>query len=185
MSTELLDCEACHLLWSRPVVRGRKPSICPTCKWLGYRPRPRPRTEQRSGAFGLCISDCGRTAAGFASENNDCTVRSIGHATNSGYAAAHAFMAHNGRRPRRGAYFQAILARHQRTPILGHRIQPHPIRQTKGLAALLRFHPELAEGTWILHSTRHASAIIDGVVYDTFNSTGKVYDLAWSVTPAT
>lgn len=181
---EQLLCEGCHLYWTRTVTRGRKPRICDTCRWMGITPVriPTIKVPSTNRAGSLVINDAGRGTSGIVGETNDCTVRALATATGKPYATAWTFMADNGRRKRKGAPFQSILRRNAHTA-LGFKFTPYPVQRSRGLASLLRRHPFLASGTWILHSTSHVSTMKDGILYDSFDSTNKIYDQVWFVTP--
>lgn len=144
----------------------------PTAKRVSA-PKPKPSN--------LILNDAGKSAVGMAREANDCTVRALAIACGVNYRDAYEFMRRNGRKPGKGAPFSLIIRRHNGL-VLGHRLETAlAIRPARGLKTFLERNPRLRTGTWILHSTHHASTLKEGKLYDSFDSTRKTFDGAWAV----
>ena len=104
------------------------------------------------------ISDGGATAEGF-NETNDCVVRAIAIAARIPYTRAHKLVAkETGRRPRRGTQgFLAMMSRvriGQRRVGLGRRY------------TVAKFVEQFPKGRYLVRKSRHAFAVVDGVVHD-------------------
>lgn len=167
-------------------------SICVSCMstfaaWDGERccpacvPRFRPRKAIKP-AVPFDATDGGRKADGFQSETNDCTVRALAVATGSRYADAHRWLQRRGRRMRKGCHFASIVGAFG-SNVLGHRLEFTPLVVAKGLRAAIERNPQIAVGTWIIHSTHHVAVLRDGKLLDSFDSSRKVIDRAWRVLP--
>lgn len=123
----------------------------------------------------------GATSAG---ETRDCTVRALSNASGLHYDDAHALLKKYGRKNRRGAFFSTMLKAyneagfvlnsvHGTTGAARHaaRISAHQAEKGVTLAKLL---PKLAFGEYIVNTTGHAVAVVNGKIIDTFdNPAGK------------
>lgn len=173
---ESLTCEVCRYTWTRQLTRGRKPRVCPSCQYFGHKPAPRINREA------VVFTDGGQRDAGIR-DTNDCTVRAMATATNSPYDVAHTFMAENGRRKGKGAFFESILARN------GYRALGYTFTRTatfyrsRGIKSAMARNPQLRTGTWILKMRTHVATLKDGKVYDSFDSSRKDVLWAWKVEP--
>lgn len=111
--------------------------------------------------------------AAFA-ERNDCTVVAVAAAAEVSYAEAHAFLAANGRKPRRGMYFSQFMA--GRTELLGWKVvEEHPATLTGGRAypTLARVAARYRKGRYIAVKRGHAFAIVEGTVVDATRMGGR------------
>lgn len=151
---------------------------CPACQ-------PRPRFRDHRNLPPTVPFDCtdgGRLDSGFASESNDCTVRALAVATDSSYAEAHAWLRQRGRKMRHGCHFKMIM---RVNPVcLGFEMKRESIVRSKGVRTAIERNPQLAVGTWIIHSTQHVAVLRDGKLLDSFDSSRKIVDTAWRVVPA-
>lgn len=175
---ETLYCDGGHW-FERRVVRGRKPSLCPSCKravQIVRNPNPRPRTPSSN----LVIADGGKKEAGFAGEKNDCTVRAVALACDVPYRDAYLFMQKNGRRKNKGSYFHSVVMVNN-YDILGKQVKPEGILAAKGIKTALLRNPKLRKGTWMVHMTHHVAVLKDGVLMDSFDSSRKQINGAWRV----
>lgn len=179
---EVLHCETCGKLWNRQIQRGRKPRICEECRYWGYKPAPVKRITQTTAA--LILTDGGRKNEGIPWESSDCTVRALATATGRPYSEAYAFMAANGRKKGKGAYFNQALYRNKNL-VLGHKFtSPNVFHRARGIKTTLQRNPYLRYGTWILQMQGHVATLKNGVLLDSFDSTRKEVRGAWQVTPA-
>ncbi len=94
----------------------------------------------------------------FAFERKDCTVRAFSTAANIPYQDAHAAMELGGRKPKRGVYTPAALAKLkplvESTPVIRKRI------------TLQAFCKRFPEGRYLMRRKGHAFAVVDGKAYD-------------------
>lgn len=123
----------------------------------------------------------GATSAG---ETRDCTVRALSNAAAIHYDNAHALLKKHGRKDRRGAYFGTMLKAYTEAGFVldsvhgttisarcAARIAQHQAQDGVTLAKLL---PKLAFGEYIVNTTGHAVAVVNGKIIDTFdNPAGK------------
>lgn len=175
---ETLYCDGGHW-FERRVVRGRKPSLCPSCKravQIVRNPNRRPRTPSSS----LVIADGGKSEEGFGAEKNDCTVRALAVACDVSYRDAYLFMSRNGRRKNKGSYFHQVIARNG-GEVLGRKIEAENLVPAKGIKTAFLRNPKLRTGTWLVHSTHHVAVIKNGKLIDSFDSSRKILDGAWKV----
>lgn len=173
---ETLRCEVCSFVWTRPVTRGRKPRVCDFCRRYGNKPAPKVNRES------VIYTDGGQKDAGVRDTNN-CTVRALANATGRPYMEAHTFMADNGRRHGKGAYFRTVLESNG-NKALGHRFVFTRIQPSRGIKTLMERNPHLKRGTWILKMRTHVATLKDGKLYDSFDSSRKDILWAWEVLPA-
>lgn len=177
MATETLWCRQCGSGFTRIVKRGRKPELCYRCRPVAKPPQVRPGV----GVQRLVITDGGRNEIG-GFETNDCTVRALSLATGSGYKAAHAFLAANGRRKGRGCYFEQIVYRNNFT-VLGCKLEHTYLVKSRGLNMALTRNPCLRRGTWILQMKGHVATLKAGKLMDSFDSSRKEIRGAYRVSP--
>lgn len=175
---ETLRCGGCWNLWQREVVRGRKPSICPTCRGIYSLVRSPVKKVSPAVRIGRVeFTDGGR---GAINETNDCTVRALALACEIPYADAHRFLAQAGRKARKGVVFSRVL-REAGNVVLGHKfVYRQPVR-AKGLMAFLRRNPWAKRGTYVLQMTRHVAVLKNGKLLDSFDSAGKIIGGAWMI----
>lgn len=186
MEYEMLRCEHCNYSFERQVQRGRKPRLCEFCRMDGVKLRPkapitRPASNPGRAVVGsLVISDGGKSEAGYGFERNDCTVRAIAVACEAPYAQAYTFMARNGRRKNKGAFFHSIIARNSNA-VLGKSLTPIAVNPAKGIRVFLQRNPQMRKGTFVIHMTRHVAVLRNGQLVDSFDSSRKVINGAWLV----
>lgn len=94
----------------------------------------------------------------FNFESNDCTVRAITVAFKMPYCDTHRMLAKWGRVQRRGIYLSQFM---KQTPVINE--QKH-IHKTCFMT-ILSFVKKFPKGTYLCRKSRHAFAIIDGIVY--------------------
>ncbi len=123
----------------------------------------------------------GATSTG---ETRDCTVRALSNAGGLHYDQAHALLKKHGRKDRRGAFFGTMLIAYNEADFVldsvhgttasaraAARIAKHEAQEGISLAKLL---PKLAFGEYIVNTTGHAVAVVNGKIIDTFdNPAGK------------
>lgn len=133
----------------------------------------------------LIKSDGGRSLSGFLHERNDCTVRALAVLTEAGYERAHNALAVAGRKDCDGFRFgdwryrgripMGLLANGGRK---GHIIPIYSgevariVRQA-GARTFARVSAVLNTGKWIFESTDHVAAVVDGQIYDAFDSSRR------------
>jgi hypothetical protein len=128
-------------------------------------------------------SDGGKTAEGFAHENNDCTVRALANSTGLSYKASHEIARKAGRRNGSGMTTEklrkmmGLLQNYTVTEVTvpaptvvpGVRFLRRSLRRTKRLGGISvnEFLWRLPkQGAFYLCCTTHAFAVVDGVLRD-------------------
>jgi hypothetical protein len=123
----------------------------------------------------------GATSAG---ETRDCTVRALSNATGMHYDKAHAILHKYGRKNRRGAYFSTMFRAyseagfildsvHGTTTAAKHAGRISGRKASEGIT-LAKMLPKLAFGEYIVNTTGHAVAVVNGKIIDTYdNPAGK------------
>ncbi len=121
---------------------------------------------------------------GFETERNDCVVRALQEVTGVPYRDAHAYVSREfKRKQRRGVNVDKTLRRveQEKATVFGYRVFVRQV-EPKGLAYRRNvwgnvnqkaIYPTVADtlykirqGRWLLCSSRHAWAVIDGVIHD-------------------
>lgn len=123
----------------------------------------------------------GATSAG---ETRDCTVRALSNASEMPYDQAHALLKKHGRKDRRGAFFSTMLKAYNEAGFVLDSV--HGTTHSARYAALIskrkaqegitlaNILPKLAFGEYIVNTTGHAVAVVNGKIIDTFdNPAGK------------
>lgn len=108
---------------------------------------------------GFVCSDGGMKSSGFK-EHNDCAVRAYVHFKDVSYDKAHALFKANGRKDRKGTHYFTIMK------VLGRTNEKGGMTVNQ----LMRQHPGK---TMYVVIRRHALAIVNGIIHDTFKSGGK------------
>jgi hypothetical protein len=117
-------------------------------------------------------------------ETRDCTVRALANATEMPYDQAHAVLKKHGRKDRKGAFFPTLKAAYEECGFVlygiygttksaryASRIAKQEADTGTTLAKLL---PKLGFGEYIVNTTGHAVAVVNGKIIDTFdNPAGK------------
>jgi hypothetical protein len=133
----------------------------------GYPIKPRKRRVNR---IPFKQTDGGKNHAGFLKENRDCTVRSLALAAGINYSDAHKCCSEAGRRPRQGlldhGIQKAVSLASSRFGITAKLIAP-----PHGTFAQMR--EKYNQGRYIFTSSRHAFAVIDGVLHDSWHVGGR------------
>jgi len=131
-------------------------------------------------------NDGGRAKAGYKGEASDCVTRSIAIATGLPYQQVYDEMAHGNetqRKPRLSARARARKHHNARTAAHGIIVQRKWFKDfmhsigwvwvpTMGIGTGCTVHlnsDELPKGRLIVSVSRHYTAVIDGVIHDTFN----------------
>lgn len=121
-------------------------------------------------AHHFVYSQAGRPAT--MCETNDCTVKTLAHATGISYTEAHNICASYGRKPRRAHkdWFRMMLEisrglEHSLAHLKFQRVSYVGTRDCSTLEAFVEKHPH---GTFILDIRNHVFAVKDGKVYDAF-----------------
>lgn len=119
----------------------------------------------------------GATSAG---ETRDCTVRALSNAAGMHYDNAHALLKKHGRKDRRGAFFGTMLAAYTEAGFVLDSV--HGTTGSARCAArvskrkaddgitLAKILPKLAFGEYIVNTTGHAVAVVNGKIIDTFDN---------------
>lgn len=120
----------------------------------------------------------------YRRERNDCTVCALSNALMIPYEKAHAFLQLQGRSYGHG--FRIRTALYGRAELLGHRITQvvggFLARQIAARMRLSTFVQRFPEGNYIVRVSRHAFAVIDGVVVDReWQSERRIVTDAWRV----
>ncbi len=117
-------------------------------------------------------------------ERNDCTVRSLASASGMHYDKAHELLKKHGRKNGCGAFFSTMLKAygeadfvlesvHGTTGAARHASYIANRQLSEGIT-LAKILPKLAFGEYIVNTTGHAVAIVNGRIIDTFdNPAGK------------
>lgn len=109
----------------------------------------------------------------FLHERNDCTVRALKNVTAVPYQDAHEWFKRHGRRDGHGVKLMSILRSVAilKTIVYGYRVTIHLDAMHRAdrltLAEVTRRYPK---GKYILTTSGHAIALIDGVVHDAFKA---------------
>ena len=123
----------------------------------------------------------GATSAG---ETRDCTVRALSNASGMHYDQAHELLKKHGRKNRCGAFFGTLLKAYGAADFVLESVHGttgaarHAARIAKRQASdgitLAKMLPKLAFGEYIVNTTGHAVAVVNGKIIDTFdNPAGK------------
>lgn len=124
----------------------------------------------------------GATAGGL--EKNDCTVRALANAGGIDYADAHIMLKKHGRKNHKGAFFSTMLKAYTESGFVLDSVHGTTgaaraaariaKRQASEGVTLAKILPKLAFGEYIVNTTGHAVAVVNGKIIDTFdNPAGK------------
>lgn len=123
-------------------------------------------------------SDAGRSQSRRPKQTNDCTVRALALARGIEYDSAYDLLANAGRKCARGFFLGDWLegqpwAEKIRFPAIKGQRRMNPAAFTE----------QFKEGRYICRVSKHVFAVIDGVVYDTFESRpDRCIYTAWRIT---
>jgi hypothetical protein len=117
-------------------------------------------------------------------ETRDCTVRALSNASGMHYDNAHALLKKHGRKDRRGAFFGTMLKAYTEAGFVLDSVHGTTgaarwaarvsKRQAEDGITLAKILPKLAFGEYIVNTTGHAVAVVNGKIIDTFdNPAGK------------
>lgn len=117
-------------------------------------------------------------------ETRDCTVRALSNAGSIPYDQAHALLKKHGRKDRRGAFFSTMLKAYNEADFVLDSVHGTTgsarsaariaMRQASEGISLAKLLPKLAFGEYIVNTTGHAVAVVNGKIIDTFdNPAGK------------
>lgn len=123
----------------------------------------------------------GATSAG---ETRDCTVRALSNASGMPYENAHALLKKHGRKDRSGAFFGTMLRAYNEAGFILESVHGTTSaarwaarlskREAEAGITLAKILPKLAFGEYIVNTTGHAVAVVNGKIIDTFdNPAGK------------
>lgn len=123
----------------------------------------------------------GATSAG---ESRDCTVRALSNASGMHYDNAHALLKKHGRKNRCGAFFGTMLKAYTEAGFVLDSVHGTTVsarvaariaqRKAETGVTLAKLLPKLAFGEYIVNTTGHAVAVVNGKIIDTFdNPAGK------------
>jgi hypothetical protein len=123
----------------------------------------------------------GATSAG---ETRDCTVRALSNASGMHYDQAHELLKKNGRKDRCGAFFGTMFAAYTQAGFVLDSVHGTTVsaryaarfanRKAEVGVTLAKLLPKLAFGEYIVNTTGHAVAVVNGKIIDTFdNPAGK------------
>lgn len=130
---------------------------------------------RKSWSYNLVQTDSGRSVSRRPKQSNDCTVRALANVFDMDYDDAYDYLAAAGRKCSRGFHFKTL----EHPKLKWEAYQAIKGQSRKTISDFCKEHPE---GKWIIRVSKHVAAVIDGVVYDTFesNPTKCVYG-AWKV----
>ena len=123
----------------------------------------------------------GATSAG---ETRDCTVRALSNASGLHYDDAHKILKKHGRKDRCGAFFSTMLKAYNEAGFVLNSVHGTTgaarhaarisARQAEDGVTLAKILPKLSFGEYIVNTTGHAVAVVNGKIIDTFdNPAGK------------
>lgn len=137
----------------------------------------------KTAAYGATGADVG------LNEKNDCVVRAFANASGVDYLSAHALAKTYNRKSGKGMHFNNLHDMYVNNgfelvdvfgstyPAKYARFYVGKTTATKG-TTLKNLLPKLGKGRYIVNVTRHALAVVDGQVIDTFNSRESVSVIA-------
>lgn len=134
--------------------------------------------------IGFSKTDAGRVAAGFQSENNDCTVRAWSSFFSVPYSEAHKILSDAGRRANKGmatVNLKYVLHKHGAVCQLGN-LYPNIRNASITLNQLVTKFPR---GKIYCLKRGHAFTVIDGVVHDLCKIGKKTRVFAFFTPPGT
>jgi hypothetical protein len=117
-------------------------------------------------------------------EAKDCTVRALANAGEMPYAEAHAVLKKHGRKERKGAFFNTMKAAYEEagfvlegvygTTSAARFVSNESNRTARRGITLGNLISSLVSGNYIVNTTGHAVAVVNGRIIDTFdNPAGK------------
>ena len=117
-------------------------------------------------------------------ETRDCTVRALSNASGMHYDNAHALLKKHGRKDRCGAFFGTMLKAYTEAGFVLDSVHGTTAsarwasrvakRKADDGITLSKILPKLAFGEYIVNTTGHAVAVVNGKIIDTFdNPAGK------------
>ena len=117
-------------------------------------------------------------------ETRDCVVRALANAINMPYDNAHALLKKHGRKDRCGTYFHTMQSAYEEAGFVLNSV--HGTTMAARATALMtgikpedgitlsKLLPKLGFGEYIVNTTGHAVAVVNGKIIDTFdNPAGK------------
>ena len=137
-------------------------------------------------SYPFILTDAGRSTSRRPKQKNDCTVRAVATVLGLSYDEVYDQMAHAGRQcNRRFHLLDWLESRNHDEP--GHfvcktRRISFPAIKGKERMNLAEFCKQYPHGRYICRVAKHVFAVIDGVVYDTFeNRCDRCVYLAWEI----
>src|SRR5216684_4002870 len=114
--------------------------------------------------------DVDGTRGEYKNEKHDCTVFAISIAAQMPYGAAHRELELAGRKARKGFPTRQFISFKQNR-IANYRVSEVPLFAIRPTLARVRHLTQ--SGRYIVTITRHAFAVIDGIVHDSYPSGGR------------
>lgn len=96
-------------------------------------------------------------------EKSDCTVKALALAYGTSYDWAHAVLKAYGRQRGKGLYTHQVFPQVFKDMEIKHKIGPYTRKERISLKKFCEKHPK---GRYVVCSSGHAMAVVDGVVYD-------------------
>lgn len=120
-------------------------------------------------------------AIGYSHERNDCTVRALSVACELEYSVAHKLIKDKTGRKDTGACYGFPVFMDKYIPHI-KKLHPKPWEKEKKIGTLSKFVRDNPTGTWILLKSGHAFALVNGVVYDSWQPGPKTQiKQAWQI----
>lgn len=117
-------------------------------------------------------SDGGRTQSRRPKQTNDCTVRAMAHVLDLPYDTAYDMLAKAGRKCNQGFHITKFLEQFLYNPkgFRGYAIEKLSFPAVKGQKRMnpVSFCEQYPKGRYICRTAKHVFAVIDGIVYDTW-----------------
>jgi len=125
-------------------------------------------------------TDSGRISSGYASENNDCTVRALAEVTGASYNQSHRFWGELGRKLGRGSYMKWLdeYLFENNDEVFGMKVIKHKIpyhdrdrnpvngKPTVKRLNIKTFIQQNPTGKFMTINRNHAKAIVNGEIRD-------------------
>jgi len=121
--------------------------------------------HENSSSYKFKPTDAGRSNSKRSKQTYDCTVRALTVALSLDYDVAYDYLASRGRKSSRGANFPN---RAKDDECFGYTFKWTPFPAVKGETRMnpVKFSKWFANGTYIVKTAKHVTAVIDGVFHD-------------------
>jgi len=114
----------------------------------------------------FAYDDGGRSESRRPKSKNDCVVRALAIATSQTYDESYEFWAKRGRQPHRGTDMKIVRRDFEKW--FGWPWVPFPAVKGQKRMSHPQFEHEHPTGIWIVREAGHISAVVNGVLHDTF-----------------